>query len=773
MMTTEHKVSTPKLNGINGTNGTPGTPKRQSSNPLVLLVGKLVFLDLNSSYKPLSKVKRCLNLIGANIADCLSKDVDYVISNREVTPNLDTSLDTPKKNKTSPNGLNIGPRSNFINRTKSILEKASKGFANSNILMTARRLGIKVMNIDEIERYIEKYLNKTKKIDDQSTPKTKKDLVRQSSFQLDKLSSQSKIYKLKNPFLKIESICKQYKPIYQEFDTWHDINIEIFTSKNFSPFQIYFSDDVKADDENGDDHITSQTQQSTKNVFKSPTSSIQPYKSNVLLNCSNNYSTQQQQSVNKISQSKSIQQGMNSVKNKISLFNNTGNLTPASKTGGPHMVNTANTKRKPTGYCECCKQRYDNLKQHLTSVSHENFDRNVNNFKEIDDLANGVLNFKNFLIKNNLDNFSEKPEPEMPKSNVDIEETKEFAKKFNQKRQSLGISQTQVIQALNSYKEPVYDESALLRFERLDITPRSAAKMKPALEKWLNDTELKFGDRFKSFNKQISQSISQPSITTTPTTASDSISDGSKKRKRAAFSPKTLKSLNDAFNKNSTPSTTDIEKLSAKLKKETDEISVWFTDKRDNFKKIKKKFTQDNILNGLLDDSNLDKDSSFLKSSPEIESSNEKKIICGTLTQALESTSTKVKNPSRLSAKQTDIFNFSNNITPIRLNTATNDMSSPSAHVLFTLNSNSFTIPNETSMNNSHNVSMNTRALASRMELINSTTDLQTLANDGNHLQQPTINLSKSGDSTDLSCVNESVLHAFCNDFSYEIVQKL
>ena len=83
----------------------------------------------------------------------------------------------------------------------------------------------------------------------------------------------------------------------------------------------------------------------------------------------------------------------------------------------------------------------------------------------------------------------------MPKSNVDIEETKEFAKKFNQKRQSLGISQTQVIQALNSYKEPVYDESALLRFERLDITPRSAAKMKPALEKWLNDTELKFGDR--------------------------------------------------------------------------------------------------------------------------------------------------------------------------------------------------------------------------------------------------------------------------------------
>ncbi len=38
---------------------------QQKTNPLRLLVGKLVFLDLNSSYKPLNKVKECLNLIDA------------------------------------------------------------------------------------------------------------------------------------------------------------------------------------------------------------------------------------------------------------------------------------------------------------------------------------------------------------------------------------------------------------------------------------------------------------------------------------------------------------------------------------------------------------------------------------------------------------------------------------------------------------------------------------------------------------------------------------
>jgi hypothetical protein len=109
-----------------------------------------------------------------------------VISNREATANADSS------SKTSPNALNIGSRSSFINRTQSILEKASKGFTTSDILSTARRLGIKVMNIAEIERHIEKYLNKTRKNSEETTAKTKTELIRQSSFQLSKLSTNQK-----------------------------------------------------------------------------------------------------------------------------------------------------------------------------------------------------------------------------------------------------------------------------------------------------------------------------------------------------------------------------------------------------------------------------------------------------------------------------------------------------------------------------------------------------------------------------------------------------
>ena len=134
-----------------------------------------------------------------------------------------------------------------------------------------------------------------------------------------------------------------------------------------------------------------------------------------------------------------------------------------------------------------------------------------------------------------------------------------------------------------------------------------------------------------------------------------------------------------------------------------------------------------------------------------------------------------------------------NNLNPIRMNppnTSNYEMSSPSAQVLFNLNSNqnSFTIPNDVSMNtsayaNTQNNSTSNK-LTTRLELINGTADVQSLVvNEENHLQLPqpssntNFNLSKSGtgsnNSTDLSiCINDSIFNAFSHDFSYEIVQK-
>ena len=62
-------------------------------------------------------------------------------------------------------------------------------------------------------------------------------------------------------------------------------------------------------------------------------------------------------------------------------------------------IPTTTVKRKIGGYCECCKMRYENLKQHLTSLQHENFEKNQTNFKELDSYINATLSFENFLNK--------------------------------------------------------------------------------------------------------------------------------------------------------------------------------------------------------------------------------------------------------------------------------------------------------------------------------------------------------------------------------------
>jgi len=78
---------------------------------------------------------------------------------------------------------------------------------------------------------------------------------------------------------------------------------------------------------------------------------------------------------------------------------------------------------------------------------------------------------------------------------INLEEIKHFAKAFKLRRLALGLTQTQVGQALSVTRGPAYSQSAICRFEKLDITPKSASKIKPVLEKWMHEAELKYGDR--------------------------------------------------------------------------------------------------------------------------------------------------------------------------------------------------------------------------------------------------------------------------------------
>ena len=94
----------------------------------------------------------------------------------------------------------------------------------------------------------------------------------------------------------------------------------------------------------------------------------------------NESSTQANKSLNQQSQSKQSQK----------------QLKPTAAGGDTSLT----VKKKAIGYCECCKKKFDNLKQHLTSMQHETFERNLSNFKELDDYVKGSLSFDNLLMSN-------------------------------------------------------------------------------------------------------------------------------------------------------------------------------------------------------------------------------------------------------------------------------------------------------------------------------------------------------------------------------------
>ena len=203
-------------------------------------------------------------------------------------------------------------------------------------------------------------------------------------------------------------------------------------------------------------------------------------------------------------------------------------------------------------------------------------------------------------------------------------------------------------------------------------------------------------------------------------------------------------------------------------------MSLWFKDKREILKKTTKKFKQGSLLSGLLNDADDNDSSSLLNSSKE--SLTGTATISATVSCNVKASNVLTSSANKLKRQKSMLHQPVGNqncLTPIRFG-ASSLASSPSAAaaVLFTLNSNSFTIPNE----HSHSMISNSasKLLATKIELINGNAELQTFVNDDNpHSKNLVNNISKSDVSTDLSCIDDSLINAFGNDFSYEIVHKI
>lgn len=78
------------------------------------------------------------------------------------------------------------------------------------------------------------------------------------------------------------------------------------------------------------------------------------------------------------------------------------------------------------------------------------------------------------------------PSPEEP---ADLEELEQFAKTFKQRRIKLGFTQGDVGLAMGKLYGNDFSQTTISRFEALNLSFKNMCKLKPLLQKWLEDAD--------------------------------------------------------------------------------------------------------------------------------------------------------------------------------------------------------------------------------------------------------------------------------------------
>ncbi|NXW59442.1 PO6F1 factor, partial [Eurystomus gularis] len=162
------------------------------------------------------------------------------------------------------------------------------------------------------------------------------------------------------------------------------------------------------------------------------------------------------------------------------------------------------------------------------------------------------------------------PNSSVEEDGINLEEIREFAKNFKIRRLSLGLTQTQVGQALTATEGPAYSQSAICRFEKLDITPKSAQKLKPVLEKWLSEAELRNQEGQQNLMEFVGGEPSK------------------KRKRRTSFTPQAIEALNTYFEKNALPTGQEITEIAKELNYDREVVRVWFCNRRQTLKNTSK-----------------------------------------------------------------------------------------------------------------------------------------------------------------------------------------
>ncbi|XP_059096117.1 POU domain, class 2, transcription factor 1-like isoform X2 [Tigriopus californicus] len=156
-----------------------------------------------------------------------------------------------------------------------------------------------------------------------------------------------------------------------------------------------------------------------------------------------------------------------------------------------------------------------------------------------------------------------------PEESTDLEELEQFAKMFKQKRIKLGYTQGDVGLAMGKMYGNDFSQTTISRFEALNLSFKNMCKLKPLLQKWLEDAD---------------SSLNTSSLFCNSLSSADSM--GRRRKKRTSIETTVRIALERAFGQNPKPTSEEITYVADSLNMEKEVVRVWFCNRRQKEKRI-------------------------------------------------------------------------------------------------------------------------------------------------------------------------------------------
>ncbi|XP_072317200.1 POU domain, class 2, transcription factor 2 isoform X4 [Eucyclogobius newberryi] len=157
----------------------------------------------------------------------------------------------------------------------------------------------------------------------------------------------------------------------------------------------------------------------------------------------------------------------------------------------------------------------------------------------------------------------------------DLEELEQFARTFKQRRIKLGFTQGDVGLAMGKLYGNDFSQTTISRFEALNLSFKNMCKLKPLLEKWLNDAE----------TMSIDSTLPSPSSLSSPSMGFEGM-PGRRRKKRTSIETNVRVALERSFMTNQKPTSEEILLIAEQLNMEKEVIRVWFCNRRQKEKRI-------------------------------------------------------------------------------------------------------------------------------------------------------------------------------------------